>query len=54
MPGTYDELVAAWGERGIDFQRRLIEAMLHPIVINPARSRKRVFDPSRVQIEPRA
>lgn len=54
VPGTYDELVAAWSSRGIEFQRRLIEATLHPIVVNPASSRKRAFDTTRVVIEPRA
>ncbi|MCO5305050.1 MAG: recombinase family protein [Microthrixaceae bacterium] len=53
-PRTYEELVAAWEERGIDFQRRLIEALLHPIVVNPARSRKRAFDPGRLEIVPKA
>ena len=54
VPGTYDELVAAWEERGIDFQRRLIQALLHPIVVNPARSRQRAFDTGRLEIEPKA
>jgi DNA invertase Pin-like site-specific DNA recombinase len=54
VPGTYEELVAAWEERGIDFQRRLIQALLHPIVVNPARTRKRAFDPGRLKIEPLA
>lgn len=54
VPGTYEELVASWDERGIDFQRRLIEALLHPIIVNPARTRKRTFDPGRLEIEPKA
>ena len=54
VPGTYEELVAAWDERGIDFQRRLIEALLHPIIVNPARTRKRAFDPGRLEIVPKA
>ncbi len=54
VPGTFDELVAAWDERGIDFQRRLIEALLHPIIVNPARSRKRAFDPGRLDVLPKA
>lgn len=54
VPGTYEELVAAWEERGIDFQRRLIQALLHPIVVNPARTRKRAFDPGRLEIVPKA
>lgn len=54
VPGTFEELDAAWEERGIDFQRRLIQALLHPIVVNPARTRKRAFDPGRLRIEPKA
>ena len=54
VPGTFEELVAAWGERGIDFQRRLIEALLYPIIVNPARTRKRAFDPGRLEIVPKA
>ena len=54
VPGTYEELVAAWKDRGIDFQRRLIEALMHPIVVNPARSRRRAFDPGRLEVVPKA
>jgi site-specific DNA recombinase len=54
VPGTYEELVAAWDDRGIDFQRRLIEALLHPIIVNPARTRKRAFDPGRLEVVPKA
>lgn len=54
LPGSYDDLVAAWDDRGIDFQRRLIETLLHPIVVHPASSRKRAFDPTRLTIEPKA
>lgn len=54
LPGSYDDLIAAWNDRGIDFQRRLIEALLHPIVVHPATSRKRAFDPTRLTIDPKA
>jgi hypothetical protein len=40
VPGTYEELVAAWDERGIDFQRRLIEALVHSIIVKPATTRR--------------
>lgn len=53
-PPHLEELVAAWEEQGINFQRRLIQALLHPIVVDPARTRKRAFDPSRLRIEPKA
>jgi len=54
VPPTYEELVAAWEARGVEFQRRLTEAMLHPIVVKPAGERRRVFDQERLVIEPRA
>lgn len=54
VPGTYEELVAAWEQRGNDFQRRLVEALLHPIIVNPVRSRKRAFDPRPLEIVPKA
>lgn len=54
VPGTFDELAAAWGSRGIEFQRRLIQALLQPIVVNPAITRTRAFDPGRLVIEPKA
>jgi hypothetical protein len=54
VPGSYEEVAAAWEGRGIDFQRRLVEALLHPIVVNPARTRKQAFDPGRLEIAPKA
>lgn len=54
VPATFDDLVLAWDERGIDFQRRLIEALLHPVTVNPAGVVRRKFDPGRVEITPRA
>ncbi len=53
MPATFEELTAAWDERGIDFQRRPIETILHPIVVNPAGIIRRTFDAGRVEITPR-
>ncbi len=54
VPGTFEDLVSAWDERGIDFQRRLIETLMHPIVVNPAGAVRRTFDPGRVEITLRA
>lgn len=51
VPRTYSKLVSAWDARGIEYQRRLITALLHPIVVSPA-TRGRVFDPDRLAIEP--
>lgn len=54
MPANFKELTASWDERGIDFQRRLIQALLHPIVVVPAGTNRRTFDAGRVEITPRA
>lgn len=54
VPTTFDALVDAWEARGIEFQRRLTEALLHPIIVKPAGVRHRLFDETRLTIEPRA
>jgi hypothetical protein len=54
IPSTFGELVTAWDESGIEYQRRLIDTLLHPIVVSPARSRRRAFDPARLAVTPRA
>jgi hypothetical protein len=54
VPASYEDLIGAWDERGVEFQRRLTEALLHPIVVKPAGVRRRRFDPDRLVIEPRA
>jgi hypothetical protein len=43
-----------WHQRGIEFQRLLVEAVLEPITVKPAgvRGRKR-FDPERLVLVPR-
>lgn len=54
VPASFEELVEAWEARGIEFQRMLVEAVLEPIVVNPAGRVGRKFDPERVEIRPRA
>jgi hypothetical protein len=54
VPASYEDLVEAWNANGVEFQRRLTEALLHPIVVKPAGAQRRVFDPDRLVIEPRA
>lgn len=53
VPATFEELVEIWHARGVEFQRRLTEALLHPIRVRPAGTRRRLFDPGRLAIEPR-
>ncbi len=54
IPSSFDELVNAWESGGIEFQRRLIDTLLHPIVVNPAGAIRRRFDPGRLEVRPRA
>lgn len=54
VPATFEALVEAWDAGGVGLQRRLTEALLHPITVKPAGARRRMFDPDRLVIEPRA
>jgi hypothetical protein len=54
VPAAFEDLVAVWDERGAEFQRRLAEALLEPITVAPAGARRRLFDPGRLSIRPRA
>lgn len=54
VPATFEDLVATWHSRGVEFQRRLTEALLDPITVRPAGERRRLFDPARLEIAPRA
>ena len=54
IPASLSELVVTWNEAGINFQRRLVELLVESIVISPATSRKRAFDPNRLQVAFRA
>ncbi len=54
IPSTFDELVATWGESGIDFQRSLIEILVDSVTVSPATSRRRAFDASRLIVKLRA
>lgn len=54
VPATYEKLVEAWEGRGVEFQRRLTETLLYPIVVKPAGARRRLFDPDRLIVDPRA
>ena len=55
IPTSYEALDELWGQRGIEFQRLLVEAVLEPVTVKPAavRGRKR-FDSERLVLVPRA
>jgi len=55
IPSSYEALAELWDEKGIEFQRLLVEAVLEPITVKPAELRgRRAFDPSRLVLVPRA
>ena len=55
IPTTYEALEEQWDEKGIEFQRLLVEAVLEPITVKSAELRgRRTFDPSRLVLVPRA
>jgi len=55
IPTTYEALEELWDEKGIEFQRLLVEAVLEPITVKQAELRgRRTFDPSRLVLVPRA
>jgi hypothetical protein len=54
LPDTFDGLVEIWKERGIDFQRLLVQTLLEPIKVLPGRP-GRGHDPAgRLVVVPRA
>lgn len=54
IPSSYEALEELWDERGIEFQRLLVEAVLEPITVKPAELRgRKTFDPSRLVVVPR-
>jgi hypothetical protein len=55
LPRTPEELLAAWEERGIDYQRTLIELTIESITVKPAgKPSGRRFDPDRLRWRVRA
>ncbi len=54
MPSSFEELVTTWDKSGIDFQRRLVEALVATLTVRSATSRRRAFDPTRVGVQLRA
>ncbi len=49
LPTTKKELEAAWDQRGIDYQRLLIELTVDSIVVHPSQHRGPRFNPDRLE-----
>ena len=54
LPRTFDELSAAWDERGVDFQRLLVSAVVGPITVGPGTPGRHSPVLERLQLAPRA
>lgn len=54
LPTTYEELLAAWSSRGIEYQRTLISIVINRITVQPRTHRKRRPDPDRFRWDLRA
>lgn len=49
LPSTIDLMLEAWEERGINYQRSLVALTIEQIVIKPATTLGRSFDPDRLE-----
>lgn len=54
LPASYEALLATWDQRGIDFQRLLVETVLEPIVVKPGVPGHRGEEVQRLALRPRA
>ena len=54
LPSRVDDLVATWASSGIDFQRSLIEVLVNQVIVRPATTRQRAFDPGRLEVSLRS
>lgn len=50
LPMDPDKLREAWDEGDLDFRRNIITGTIASIVVNPATTRGRTFDPTRVEV----
>jgi hypothetical protein len=53
LPRTFVELSSAWVERGVEFQRLLVSAVLGPITVGPGTSGRSTPVVERLQLTPR-
>lgn len=53
LPPTVEQLDALWEERGIGFQRQLIDLVIQRVEVRPGQRGRRAFDPARLVWHPR-
>jgi hypothetical protein len=50
IPRSQRALRIAWDERGLDWRRAVVDAVLEKILVHPAVKGRNFFDPSRVEL----
>lgn len=50
FPRSERALRAAWGERGLEWRRTVVDAVLEKVVLHPAVKGRNFFDPNRVEV----
>jgi DNA invertase Pin-like site-specific DNA recombinase len=53
LPPTVEQLAALWDEKGIGFQRQLIDLVIQRVEVGPGQPGRRSFDPGRLVWHPR-
>ncbi len=53
LPPTVEQLAALWDDRGIGFQRQLIDLVIQRVEVLPGQPGRRAFDPGRLVWHPR-
>jgi site-specific DNA recombinase len=53
LPPTVEQLAAMWDEKGIGFQRQLIDLVIQRVEVLPGQAGRRAFDPGRLVWHPR-
>jgi DNA invertase Pin-like site-specific DNA recombinase len=53
LPPTVEQLAALWDEKGIGFQRQLIDLVIQRVEVLPGQPGRRAFDPGRLVWHPR-
>jgi len=53
LPPTVEQLAVLWDDKGIGFQRQLIDLVIHSVEVLPGQRGRRAFDPARLVWHPR-
>ena len=53
LPPTVEQLDSLWDDKGIGFQRQLIDLVIQRVEVLPGQQGRKTFDPSRLVWHPR-